>query len=244
LKLEKDGSKSNRIQLNEVPSADVKAIGNYLIRLYRTWKPKTNAENPKELGELYGFKLYIRHEKDLTNLDGKSMNNEYNSLYAERPDGTVRYTFSSGAPNTDNPKLAARYFLNAIDKVDSLVEKYQKDIKEMEGQLPQLQGMLHKPFEKEAELQQMKSELSRLEREIAQKIREKQEQQQLGEQAELNAAAGEGKNEPNKEAVIIDIDAGEAKKPIEQWAEQIVAEGKILKERTEQVFKKTKGVKI
>jgi N12 class adenine-specific DNA methylase len=246
LKTEKDGSKSNRIQLKEVQRADAQAIGNYLIRLYRTWKPKTNAENPKELGELYGFKLYIRHEKDLASLDGHAINKEYNTLYAERPDGAVRYTANSGAPNLDNAKLAARYFINAIDKVDNLVEKYQKDIRELDEQLPQLQGMFHKPFEKEAELQQMKSELGKLEREIAQKIKEKQEQQrQQPEQIELNEAAGEEKNnEETHEAVMADIRAGEAKKPIEKWAKQIVADGKALKERADQVFKRTKGVKI
>ena len=208
LKTEKDGSKSNPIQLKEVQSADSKAIGSYLIRLYRAWKPKTNAENPKELGDLYGFKLYIRHEKELSNLDGKAMNNEYNSLYAERPGGTIHYTFSSGAPNTDNPKLAARYFINAIDKVDGLVEKYGKELKEMAEQVPQLKAMLGKPFEKESELQQMKSELSRLEREIAQKIHEKQDAQkeQQAEQVEIITPADEGKKEINgNEARVISI---------------------------------------
>jgi len=177
LKTEKDGSKGNPIQLKEVQSADSKAIGNYLIRLYRAWKPRSNEKNPKELGELYGFKLYIRHEKELSNPDGKLLTNEYNTLFAERPDGSIRYTASSGAPNTDNPSLAARYFLNAIDKVDGLVEKHTKEIKEIGEQLPQLQSLLSKPFEKETELREMKTALSRLEREIAQKIQEKQEQE-------------------------------------------------------------------
>jgi hypothetical protein len=182
--------------LKEVPGADAKAIGNYLIRLYRAWKPKSNAENPRELGELYGFKLYIRHEKELGSLDGKLFNNEFNSLYAEKPDGSIRYTFSSGAPNADNPKLAARYFLNAIDKVDGLVEKYRNGLRDLDGQVPQLKAMLDKPFEKKAELGQMKSELSRLEREIAQKIQEKQQAQQQPdvEQLAVNQGADEEKN--------------------------------------------------
>ncbi|MBW4888953.1 DNA methylase [Mucilaginibacter sp. HMF5004] len=201
LKTDKDGSKLNHVLLKELQSADAKAIGNYLIRLYRAWKPKTNADNPKELGELYGFRLCIRHENVLGSLDGRTGGEAYNSLYAERPDGTVKYTFNSGAPNTDNPKLAARYFLNAIDKVDHLVEKYQKEIRENEAQLPQLKAMLDRPFEKEHELQQMRAALSRLEQEIAQKIREKQEQQQRGEQPEMEFAAGEAKNEKAGEAL-------------------------------------------
>jgi N12 class adenine-specific DNA methylase len=245
LKLEKDGSKSNPIQLKDVQSADSKAIGSYLIRLYRAWKPKTNADNPKELGELYGFKLYIRHEKELSNLDGKALNNEYNSLYAERPDGTIRYTFSSGAPNTDNPKLAARYFINAIDKVDGLVEKYGKELKEMAEQVPQLKAMLDKPFEKESELQQMKSELSRLEREIAQKIQEKQEaQKEQTEQAEIMTPADEEKKEINgAEARIVAMpqtDQPEAVRMVVNAREPDFSP----QQRNTVELKKTKGLKI
>ncbi|MES2107933.1 MAG: helicase-related protein [Bacteroidota bacterium] len=246
LKMEKDGSKSNPIQLKEVQSADSKAIGNYLIRLYRAWKPKSNAENPKELGELYGFKLYIRHEKELDSLDGKLFNNEYNSLYAERPDGSIRYTFSSGAPNTDNPKLAARYFLNAIDKVDGLVEKYQKELQEMDEQVPQLKGLLDKPFEKETELQQMKSDLSRLEREIAQKIQEKQQaqQQQDDKQLAINPEAGEEKNiAEGTEAKVINL-----QEPNNHLDERLIVNSREMvfspHQEISQVLKKAKGVRL
>ncbi|QKJ32837.1 DNA methylase [Mucilaginibacter mali] len=254
LKREKDGSKSNPIRLKEVQSADAAAIGKYLIKLYQAWKPKSNSENPKELGELYGFKLYIRHEVSLSNLDGKAMNNAYNSLYAERPECSIRYTFSSGAPNTDNPKNAARYFINAIDKVDDLVLKYQKEIREIAEQLPQLKAMQAKPFEQEAELQAMKSELARLEREIAQNIKAKQEAQQeqpeqglmpeIGSVAGQNVGAGEGKIETVPEAKVVNIGAVEAKTPLEQWAVDIVAEGQALTARVDQAFKKTKGVRL
>jgi N12 class adenine-specific DNA methylase len=208
LKLEKDGTKANPIRLNDYEAADSKAIGNYLIRLYRTWKPANAAESIKEIGSLYGFKLYIRHEKALGDLNGRGQQGDYNSLFAERPESGIRYTFSSGTPNTDNAKIASRYFLNAIDKVDNLVEKYTKELAAMDEQLPQMRSLLGKPFEKEKDLQAMKSELSRLEKEIAANIREKQEQEkeQPGEQLSLPDAV----DAPSKTATVISL-AGSAK---------------------------------
>ncbi|MDN3548967.1 helicase-related protein [Mucilaginibacter aquaedulcis] len=201
LRKEKDGSKSNPIQLKELRSADSVAIGKYLIRLYQAWKPKSNSENPKELGELYGFTLYIRHEVSMANLDGRTMDNAYNSLYAERPEGTIRYTFSSGAPNMDNPKLAARYFINAIDKVDDLVEKYRQELREMAGQIPQLKALQGKAFGQETELQSMKSELSRLEQDIARNIKAKQEAQNEQPEERLAADVNETKSLPGINAL-------------------------------------------
>ncbi|MDP9077749.1 MAG: DNA methylase [Bacteroidota bacterium] len=239
LKTEKDGTKANPIRLKDLESADSKAIGNYLIRLYRAWKPGKQAENPREIGELYGFKLYVRHEKDLTNLDGKPLTNDYNTLFAQRPGSDIRYTASSGAPNTDNPKMAARYFLNAIDKVDGLVEKHTRELQEMNEQMPQLRNLLNKPFEKEAELQQMKSALSQLEREIAQKIREKQEQEKEGLSAAAESATAT--DEKVSEAIVVSMNS--ADKTITAGSPQVVnGTPDVRSERLE--VKRHRGLKI
>lgn len=213
LKTEKDGTKCNPIQLKGVASAEAKTIGAYLIRQYQVWKPGAAEQPVKELGELYGFQLFIRHEKEQSFKDGGLFQSEYNTLYAQRPGSSIHYTASSGAPNTDNPKLAARYFLNAIDKVDGLVEKYTKDLADQQAQIPQLRGLLDKPFEQEKELIAMKSELNVLEKEIARKIREKQEAQQQ-EQAGVELP-DEGvnpdtvfENPPLEEAIVVSL-AGE-----------------------------------
>ncbi len=240
----KDGSKLNPIQLNELQSADAKVIGDYLIRQYKTWHPAGNAENPKKLGELYGFNLYIRNEGKIGRLDDKSRMTIYNSLYAERAGGMVKYVFNSGAPNTDNPKLAARYFLNAIDKVDGQVEKYAKELQENGEQLPQLRAMLDKPFENEKELRQMKTALASLEREIAVKIQAKQEaeRQQHNEQMELPAA-----DEKNK-AGITNGQHGNTQqekpaKPDNRIAD-IAVRGQALTVQAGEILKKAKGVRI
>lgn len=174
LQWEKDGTKANPVELKGLSAAPAEQIGKHLISLYREWKPVSGEESFKIIGSLYGFDLMIRREQETESLDGKLSCRQYNILYATRASNGIKYTYSHGHPNIDNPKLAARYFLNAIDKVESLKGKYEKELKELEGSVPKMESLIGKPFEKEKELQEMKSELGRLEREIAIAIKEKQ----------------------------------------------------------------------
>jgi len=100
-----------------------------------------------------------------------------NIFYAEGEASGIKYSWNQGHININNPKIAARYFLNAIDRVDSLKEKYQKNLKELEQNIPMLQQLVLKPFEKENELAQFKKDVSKLEREISIKIQENQMKQ-------------------------------------------------------------------
>ncbi|QJD96094.1 hypothetical protein HH214_09515 [Mucilaginibacter robiniae] len=96
--------------------------------------------------------------------------------YLESAKTGLRYTYNSGTPNTDNPKLAARHYLQAIDKTESLLDKHTKELETLREQIPQMEKLIGRPFDREAELQQLKSELTRLEQEIAAQIRGKQQQ--------------------------------------------------------------------
>ncbi|MEI2822699.1 MAG: hypothetical protein V9F02_04635 [Chitinophagaceae bacterium] len=97
-----------------------------------------------------------------------------NTFYAESNATGIKYTWNQGHLNTDNPKLAARHFLNCIDRVDGLRDKYEKNLKELERNIPMLEQLVVKPFEKEAELAQLKKEVANLEREITIKIQKTQ----------------------------------------------------------------------
>ncbi|MEN0057072.1 MAG: helicase C-terminal domain-containing protein, partial [Mucilaginibacter sp.] len=228
-KLAQDGSKSNPIHLKAVASADAKAIGQYLIKQYQGWKPQAGEPDVKEIGELYGFKLYIRHASEKSLVEGKLFQNEYNTLYAERPGSSIHYTASSGAPNTDNPKNAARYFINAIDKVDHLVEKYTRELAEQRDRIPQLQALLERPFPQEKELIAMKSELNVLEKEIARKIQEKQEAQQAAERTGMTVDQSETAAEPIiekpslEEAIVVSLAGEQAFRKSLQQEEQVSA---------------------
>jgi chaperonin cofactor prefoldin len=178
LQLDKDGIKVNAIKLDNVSSIDSEAIGRHIIKLYQDWKPATADEHTAQVGTLYGFNLYIRRQQEAYEENGVFEYRYSNSFYAQREHDGIKYTYNNGLPNTDNPKLAARHFLNAIDRVETLKEKYQNTLSELNTAIPKLEQLTTKPFLQEAELQQMKSELANLERQIAIRIQENQLKQQ------------------------------------------------------------------
>ncbi|SDW13968.1 SNF2 family N-terminal domain-containing protein [Hydrobacter penzbergensis] len=173
LRYDKEGIKENPVQLKGINTADPEAIGKHLIKLYQNWKPTDEAK----IGSLYEFDLYIRQQREAVEEKDGFGYKYYNTLYAERAESGIKYTYNNGHPNTDNPKLAARYFLNAIDRVEALKEKYQNHLNELEKNIPMVAALATKLFEKETQLVQMKSELSKMEREIAIKIQENQMKQ-------------------------------------------------------------------
>ncbi|MGN6214477.1 helicase-related protein [Parafilimonas sp.] len=181
LQLDKDGIKVNAIKLDNVNTTDSEAIGRHIIKLYQDWKPATADEHTSQIGTLYGFNLYIRRQQEAYEENGIFEYRYSNSFYAQRENDGIKYTYNNGLPNTDNPKLAARHFLNAIDRVETLKEKYQHTLSELNTAIPKLEQLTTKPFLQEAELQQMKNELANLERQIAIKIQENQLKQQQGE---------------------------------------------------------------
>ena len=61
--------------------------------------------------------------------------------------------------------------------MESLKEKYQKNLQEHNQNIPMLLQLVTKPFEKEGELAQLKKDVLKLEREISIKIQENQMKQ-------------------------------------------------------------------
>lgn len=177
LQYDKDGTKLNPIQLDSFNSADAEAIGIYLIRLSSNWKPNIGEDGTMKIGSLYDFDLFIRRQKETYEEKATFEYRYQNIFYAEGKESGIKYSWNQGHINIDNPKITARYFLNAIDRVDSLKEKYQKNLKELEQNIPMLQQLVAKPFEKENELVQFKKDVSKLEREISIKIQENQMKQ-------------------------------------------------------------------
>ncbi len=177
LQFDKDGTKQNPIQLDGVSTADTEAIGIHLICLSANWKPKPDEDENLKIGNLYGFDLYIRRQKETYEDKGMFEYRYQNIFYAESKEGGIKYSWNQGHINIDNPKITARYFLNAIDRVVSLKEKYQKNLKELENNIPMLEKIVAKPFDKDGELVQLKKDVSRLEREISIKIQENQMKQ-------------------------------------------------------------------
>lgn len=174
LTYEADGTKANPLLLEGGKGRDAEEAGRELIALYKDWVPGPGEAEGKRIGELYGFRLYIRREREMYKDKGSYSYRYSNAFYAQREEGGVRYTYNGGAPNADNPKLAARYFLSAIDRAESLRDKYARELGAINEKLPKLEALCQKPFEKEAALLALKSELAQLERDIGLTIQENQ----------------------------------------------------------------------
>ena len=112
----------------------------------------------------------------------------------------------------DNPKLAARYFLNAIDRVDALKEKYQKNLHELKQNIQITEQIVIKPFEKDAELAQLKADVAKLEREISIKIQTNQMKQQGNTDMTINSEKIKVVNDVKlKDTPVIKISSDEGK---------------------------------
>jgi N12 class adenine-specific DNA methylase len=205
LTYDKEGTKVNPIQLTGLNSVDAEQIGKYILNLYKTWKPADNMTDQK-VGSLYGFDCYIRRQQESYEDKGLFAYRYHNSFYVQHPDGGIKYTYNQGHPTADNPKLAARHFLHALDRVGKLKEQYEKDLRELDAGISVQQKIMGKPFEKEQELKEMKQELSRLEREISLKIQETQLKQEKAVAPELV--------EDLQEAPVISINGKEEKKEL------------------------------
>ena len=173
LQMTKEGTKANPIQLDGIANRDSEAIGKHIIQLYQNWKPKAG-QHEEKIGNLYGFQLYIRRQQEAYEENGLFEYRYSNSFYAQREAEGIKYTYNNGLPNTDNPKLAARHFLNAIDRVEHLKERYERNLSDLKTELPKIEKLTTKPFTKEHELRELKTELANLERQITIKIQENQ----------------------------------------------------------------------
>lgn len=174
VQVDKEGNKVNPIQLNGFATVDAEKIGNRVIDLYKNWKPNLRDGTDELVGSLYGFNCYIRQQKESVENKGLFQYRYHNAFYVQHKEGGVKYTYNQGHPSVDNPKLATRHFLYALDRVSKLKETHAKELQQLQANIPVLEKMITKPFEKENELKVMKGELSRLEREISMKIRETQ----------------------------------------------------------------------
>lgn len=65
-----------------------------------------------------------------------------------------------------DPVAAARNFLNALERIPSIIDQYKGKNEVLEKEVPQLQEIASKVWKKEDELKQLKSELAALDRKI------------------------------------------------------------------------------
>ena len=163
---DKEGNRLNPIKIDGLDTADEKAIGK---RLQEIAKNATTGGQYKRVGELYGFPIEVVSEKILK--DGLEFcDNRF--VVA----GNYRYSYNNGHLAMADTHAAAMNFLNALEKIPSVIDQYKAKNEALEREIPQLQEIAGKTWKKEDELKQLKSELAALDRKIQLELAPKQEE--------------------------------------------------------------------
>ena len=153
---DKEGSRLNLVKVDGVDSTDEKVLGK---RLQEIAKNATTGGLYKAVGELYGFPIKVVSERILK--EGLEFTD--NRFVVE---GNYKYTYNNGHLAMADPIAAARNFLNALERIPSIIDQYKAKNEVLEKEVPQLQEIAGKVWKKEDELKQLKSELAALDRKI------------------------------------------------------------------------------
>ena len=155
-KTDKEGNRLNALRIEGVDSTDEKTLGK---RLQEIAKNTTTGGLYQPVGELYGFPFKVVSERVFK--EGLEFTD--NRFMVE---GNYKYTYNNGHLAMADPIAAARNFLNALERIPSMVEQYKEKNKALERDIPLLQEIVGKVWKKEDELKQLKSELAALDRKI------------------------------------------------------------------------------
>jgi len=154
---DKDGNYLNPIKLDNFDSADPKVIGKKLNEIADNARTNTEYFN---IGELYGFKIVVKSEP--SQKEGVLFND---NRFFIAGDSGVKYNYNNGHLAVD-PLTASKNFINALDKIPSILKQYEEKNKVIEKDIPILKEVVNSSWKKEPELKELKTELSALERRI------------------------------------------------------------------------------
>ncbi len=148
---DKEGNRLNPIKIDGLDTTDEKAIGK---RLQEIAKNATTGGQPKRIGELYGFPVEVVSERTLS--EGLEFTD--NRFFVE---GNYKYTYNNGHLAMADTHAAARNFLNAMERIPSIIDQYKAKNEVLEMEIPaDYQEIAGKVWKKEDELKQLKSELA------------------------------------------------------------------------------------
>ena len=157
LKTDKDGNNLNPVRLDNLQSTDPKIIGTKLNEI--SDNAGTNGEYFK-IGTLYEFNLLVKTET--SQCEGLDLRE--NRFFVEG-EGNIKYNYNYGHLASE-PKLAAFNFLNALDRIPKLIEKYELEIAKISKDVPVLNDIVNGTWRKEDELKVLKTEFLALDRKI------------------------------------------------------------------------------
>jgi len=147
----------NPVVLDGLQGSNPKEVGTKLNEIAD--KARTLGAHEK-IGTLYGFELMVKSET--TAKDGFDV---IQNRFFVKGEGDILYNYNHGLMATD-PKTAAQNFLNALDTMPKLLERYQADNEKLQKDIPVLKEVVEGTWRKEPELKALKDDLIKLDREI------------------------------------------------------------------------------
>ena len=153
---DKDGNPVNNLTIDTCNLSDEKNMGIHLQGLAQ--RTDTHGQYQR-IGEVYGFPISIISERNL--VDGKET--VQNRFVVE---GNYKYKFYNGFIAMSDTHAACMNFVNALEKIPGIIAQYEERTVRLKADVPQLEAIISKPWGKEDELKQLKSELAALDRKI------------------------------------------------------------------------------
>jgi len=154
--------------------SDLEELGAKVQQIAETMDTKGQT---KEIGEIYGFPIKVRTEE--VEKGGLPFRENNFGVY-----GNIVYRHNNGLVAKKDKEAAATSFIRALEKIPSLVEKYQKDVKWYQNKIDQLTPTANKEWKKETELRDLKNELAALDRKIQMELAPKEEKPETPEEKE------------------------------------------------------------
>ena len=155
---------------------DLEELGAKVQQIAETMDTKGQT---KEIGEIYGFPIKVRTEE--VEKGGLPFRENNFGVY-----GNIVYRHNNGQVAKKDKEAAATSFIRALEKIPTLVEKYQKDVKWYQNKIDQLTPTANKEWKKEKELHDLKNELAALDRKIQMELAPKEEKPETPEEKEAN----------------------------------------------------------
>lgn len=194
-----EGYYKNPVLLDGLQSSNPKIVGE---RLNEINKNATTEGNYSSIGTLYGFNLMVKTENSMK--DGFAF--KQNRFFVEGSGG-IYYTYNNGFM-ANEPTTAARNFINAIEKIPSLIKKEESDKLDLEKNIPVLREVANSTWRKEGELKELKDELKTLDADIQVSIN-KTPGKSSGQKQKLETNDSIGLKQVN--STSLSPDTGEAK---------------------------------
>ena len=183
LQLDKDGNNLNPIRLDNLQSSDSKKIGIKLNEINNN--AGTNGEYFK-IGTLYDFNLLVKSETYIS--EGLELRD--NRFFIEG-EGNIKYNYNNGHLATE-PKLATMNFLNALERIPKLIEKYELEIAKIAKDIPVMNEIVNGTWKKEDELKVLKTEFLALDRKIQLSLKPIEQEETKPEGVELKNSSQNG----------------------------------------------------